>query len=126
MKKIFLIFAVMAVLVPGQTSTRPGGQPDRNRGFVKTLKFAVHFRSLLPATLTVEEGPYDIQIDASLFPQDVDFELEEEGKVEKREEKKERGKAKHFVPVDLKPGRYTLTVKGFPDRWRSVIVVTKK
>ena len=120
------ISILTALALFGQPALQPGGLANRSRGFVKPLKFALYFRSVQPATLTVEEGDYDIQIDGSVINADVDYELEEEGKTVTRVERVPQGKARHLMPVQLKPGRYTLTVKGFADRWKSTIIVTKK
>ena len=121
-----LITAIAAVALFGQSALQPGGLANRSRGFVKPLKFALYFRSVQPATISVEEGDYDIQIDGSVINADIDYELEEEGKALTRVERTPQGKARHLMPVQLKPGKYTLRVKGFADRWKSVIVVTAK
>ena len=44
-----------AVALFGHSALQPGGLANRNRGFVKPLKFALYFRSVQPATISVEE-----------------------------------------------------------------------
>ena len=120
------ICILTAAALFGQTALQPGGLANRSRGFVKPMKFVLYFRSIQPPTVSVEEGDYDIQIEGSVINADVDYELEEEGKALKRVERTPQGKARHLMPVQLKPGTYILRVKGFADRWKTVIVVTAK
>ena len=90
------------------------------------LKFVVHYRSLQPPTLTVPEGRYLMEINTGKIHSAMNFDFEDEGKTSKASSKSTTGQAIHFVTVDLKPGKFTLTVPGLPDRWQSVITVTKK
>ena len=126
MKSLMALMCACVVGLNAQGGTQPGGNPGRDRGLVRTLRFAVHYKSIEPQTITIPEGPYDIDISAGVIESAVDYQLEEAGKTEKRIEPKARGKYRKLIPVDLKPGTYTLTVKDHGDRWRSVIVVTKK
>ena len=121
-----LLGLVLATPLVSQTSTQPGGNPSRNRGFVPQLRFTVYFKSMQPETISIPEGPYDIQINSGILQSAVEYNLEEQGKAEKRIDPNDKDKGRQLIPVDLKPGTYTLSVNGFADRWRSVIVVTKK
>lgn len=126
MRRAFVLAAMMAIAVLGQSLTQPGGNPSSKRGFVPKLKFVVHYKTMEPATLTIPEGDYDIQISSGVVQTAIEYQLEEQGKSEKRTQAKESGKSNQLMPVEFKAGTYTLSVKGFGDRWKSVIVVTKK
>ncbi len=53
--KTLSITVLTALALFGQPALQPGGLATRSRGFVKPLKFALYFRSVQPAAISVEE-----------------------------------------------------------------------
>jgi hypothetical protein len=104
-----------------EVKTAPTG-PGLEIDLIKTLRFRIEMKSMVPASVTVPQGRYLIQVSNSVVLAPITIQLDTSDGKRAIEATSPVGRSRSGGFVNLTPDTYTLHVRSRPE-WSAQIVV---